>query len=143
MASSEFALDCLLPTDGRTSRSVIRQALIICFPLCVVIIICIFWTLRRKRLKRGWDYVAKRCLLTAVVVCYVSYISLAKAAINVFYCVDVYDGTTLEDAHVSHAYWMVDTAVRCFEGSHLNLQSLQPFQFCSLFSSSQSHWRSS
>lgn len=66
----------------------------------------------------GKHYLLKRCILTGVVVFYVSYISLTKAAINTFYCVDVEDGTTLEDIDASHLYWALDTSVKCFEGSH-------------------------
>jgi len=81
----------------------------------------LFWVARGHRLSKDRTYLLKRAILTAVVVFYVSYISLTKAAINVFYCIDVRDGRTLENSHVTHEYWAVDTAVRCFEGSHLNL----------------------
>ena len=65
-----------------------------------------------------WKYFVKRCVLTAVSVLYVSYLSLAGTAINVFYCIDVFDEVTLVSINSSHSYWVADTSVRCFVGSH-------------------------
>jgi len=121
MESSAFAVDCLVPANWPTPRSVMHQMMVISLPVLVFLLFSLAWvrnyftTIHRRR------YLAKRCLLTVVVVFYVSYISLTKAAINVFYCVDVHDSTSLETVSETHTYWALDTAVRCFEGSHRNL----------------------
>lgn len=99
----------------------IRQALVVSLPIFVLSTICLFWTQRYFKTHQSQGYLAKRYLLTLVVVAYASYISLTRAAINVFYCVDVYDGITLDTVDQTHPYWAVDTSVRCFEGSHLYL----------------------
>ena len=65
-----------------------------------------------------WKFFVKRCILTAVSVLYVSYLSLAETAINVFYCIDVFDEVTLHGISTSRSYWVADTAVRCYAGSH-------------------------
>lgn len=113
-------MDCLLPTNWSTPRSVIRQTIVIGLPFLVLFAFWIFWATRRSKKNQDKAYLLKRCILTALVVLYISYISLTKAAINVFYCVDVYDATILDDEEM-HPYWAIDTAVRCFEGSHMKL----------------------
>lgn len=119
--STGFTMDCLLPADASTPRAVMRQILVIFLPIFVLFILFAYWVIRTLALDRGGYYLGKRCILTLVVVLYVSYISLTKAAINTFYCVRIYDGYTLEDVEATHRFWVLDTKLPCFEDSHLNL----------------------
>lgn len=105
----------------------IRQILIVSLPQFVFLIICIFWTVKCIRLKLGKGYLLKRCILTGVVGFYVSYISLTKAAINTFYCVNVHDSTALDDVDDTNVYWALDTSVKCFEGPHKVLEIVLAF----------------
>lgn len=121
METSGYAVDCLLPADWPTPRPVMHQIVVICLPLLVFLLISLTWLRNYRSTQRGRKYLAKRSLLTLIVVFYVSYISITKAGINVFYCVHVHDVTTLEGAEETHYLWALDTAVTCYENSHLNL----------------------
>ena len=115
---SMFSFECLLPVHGSTPRSVIQTALTVIVPLTVTVVICSFWAIRTLRRRMPWKFFVKRCILTAVSVLYVSYLSLAETAINVFYCIDVFDEVTLDSINTSHSYWVADTSVMCYAGSH-------------------------
>lgn len=122
MESSGFGVDCLLPADWPTPKSVMHQATLISLPVFVFLLISLAWIRNYfNSSHHGKRVLVRRCILTVVVVFYVSYISLIKAAINMFYCVDVHDGTTLEEIDDTHAYWALDTSIRCYAGSHRNL----------------------
>lgn len=97
-----------------------RQTLVMFVPILVLLLMSAQWAIRRYRKKRDRGYLVKRCLLTAVVVFYVSYISLTRAAINTFYCVHVSKATGLDEEESGH-YWALDTAVNCFQHSHMHL----------------------
>jgi len=121
METSSFSVDCMLPTDWPTPRSLIRQAVLLSLPVFVFLLIFSFWAIVAYAKKRGRVYLFRRSLLTAFVVLYVSYISLTKEAIDMFYCVDVFDGVTLEDGDRTNLYWAADTSVKCFEGKHMEV----------------------
>lgn len=121
MESSGFTLDCLLSTDASTPRTVMREILVIFLPIFVFFMLCAFWGLRAKLLGRNGFYLMRRCVLTLVVVSYVSYIALTRTAINTFYCVEVHDGITVEEVEETHHYWALDTNLRCLHNSHATL----------------------
>ena len=115
---STFSFECLLPARGSTPGSIIQTALTVIVPLSVTAVICSFWAIRTVSRRMPWKFFVKRCILTAVSVLYVSYLSLAETAINVFYCIDVFDEVTLEGINTPHSYWVADTSVTCYAGSH-------------------------
>jgi len=61
----------------------------------------------------------KRSALVLIVILYVCYISLAKTAFVLFYCVSVTVDTSLEDDTGPKKFWALDTSKECFLGSHL------------------------
>lgn len=52
-----------------------------------------------------------------LVVSYISYITLAKTAIRIFNCVDIFD-ELVPYSRTTHKFWKADTLVRCFQESH-------------------------
>ena len=77
-------------------------------------------------------YMLKQCVLSALVVCYISYISITKTLVNILNCVEVHDSTLvgIDDTAV---YWTVDTSVECYEGSHAALAFLLAWPFLFIF----------
>ncbi len=92
-------------------------------PCAVFLFWTVFWT--AKSAKSGSDrlprYLSKRCLLSAMVIWYVTLVPVLKAALSVFLCINVHDSTDLANVNVTHMYWAVDTSMRCYEGDHSKL----------------------
>ena len=126
-----------LATDGirrsvvcLTSKHLSLQptAMAIVVSVCVVpcaVLLCwiVFWTARSAR--SGNDglhrYLSKRCLLSVMVIWYVTLVPVLKTALSVFLCVDVHDSAEIAEVNASHMYWAVDTSMKCYEGDHSTL----------------------
>ena len=52
---------------------------------------------------------------------YITLVLVLKTALSVFLCVDVHDEDDLAKIDVTHKYWAVDTALKCYEGDHSKL----------------------
>lgn len=115
--TSTVSLDCLLPTNGVVPRSILHQILLICLPIFVLLSISVYWIFILFFRRTNTGFLFRRVTLTALVVSYISYISLTKSAIRIFQCVDVFDETHLEN-HDVRSLWESDTSVECFVGSH-------------------------
>ena len=112
-------LDCLL-SDGRGApRTVKRQIIVALLPELVALVISAFFLLRELLGDKDWNRLLRRVILAHIVVGYNSYLSLVKIAVDAFNCVRVHDGIRLEDIDATHRYWISDTTVECFRGSHL------------------------
>lgn len=97
-----------------------RQILSVSFPIVVFLSGCLYWKFIAWKRNLSTIFLFKRMTLTFLVVSFVSYISLVKAAVQIFHCVDVFDGLTIDDDGV-HRYWEEDTLIHCFVDSHLIL----------------------
>ena len=114
-------LDCLLSNRGGAPRTVKRQIIVALLSELVALVISAFFLLQELKGERDWNRLLRRVILAHIVVGYNSYLSLVKIAVDAFNCVDVHDGIRLKDVETTHRYWIADTSVECFRGSHLTL----------------------
>ena len=112
-------LDCLLSNGTGAPRTVKRQIIVALLSELVALIISAFFLLRELKGNKDWYKLLRRVILAHIVVGYNSYLSLVKIAVDAFNCVSVHDGIRLEDTDATHRYWIADTSVECFRGSHL------------------------
>ena len=82
-----------------------------------------FWTAKGLRRDPGarFQYLAKRCLLSVMVLWYITFVPVLKAALSVGLCVDVHDVLD-PDSDGTTSYWAVDTSIKCGEGIHSRLK---------------------
>lgn len=131
--ASRFSLNCLVPAGHDSPRSAVQQLIAISPPFAVLFACCLFWIGRSYMKNKGRHYLFKRTVLSTFVVFYVSYIVLAKAAVGMVYCIEVYDGTELGAINSTRSYWGYDTSIECFQDSHLTLMYVAiPLLFFSL-----------
>ena len=112
-------LDCLLSNGTGAPRTVKRQIIVALLPELVALVISAFFLLRELKGDKDWNRLIRRVILAHIVVVYNSYLVLVKIAVDAFNCVRVHDGIRLEDIDATHRYWISDTSVECFTGSHL------------------------
>ena len=112
-------LDCLLANKSGAPRTVKRQIIVVMLSELVALVISVFFLLRELKGDKDWNRLLRRVILAHIVVGYNSYLSLVKIAVDAFSCVRVHDGIRLEDVETTHRYWIADTSVECFRGSHL------------------------
>ena len=110
-------IDCFLPSDASIPRSVLRTIIFMAIPVMVAVFFAVFWAIALYKFAKTWQYLAKRLLLSYLVIAYISYESVTKTAVNILVCVtaDVSCGGAVKP---SHDYWAVDTSVECYEGAH-------------------------
>ena len=112
------SLDCLFPTDASVERSVARTLFQVFQPAAAILVFAIFWLVVNLRSKEARKYhLLKNTVLSALVVFYISYISLTKTLLSIFSCIEVHDATVVDDDSTSN-YWAVDTSIKCREGNH-------------------------
>ena len=92
-------------------------------PCAVLLLWIVFWTPKSVRRKNDMPprFLLKRCVLSLMVIWYITFVPVLKTALSVFLCVDVHDSTHLDGADVhnsTHKYWAVDTALECYQGDH-------------------------
>ena len=75
----------------------------------------------RSKSDRLPRYLSKRCLLTVMVIWYITLVPVPKTALSVFLCVNVHDASDYAIVDVTHIYWAVDTSMACYEGDHREL----------------------
>ena len=92
-------------------------------PAAVFLVWAVFWAV--KLAKHGSErpprYLEKRCALSLMVIWYITLVPVLKTALSVFLCVDVHDEDYLAWIDETHKYWVVDTALKCYEGDHSKL----------------------
>ena len=126
------SVDCLIPLEASIERSIASTLVDMSQPLVAVFIFVVFWLVMKIRRNKAWMYLWKRCVLSTLVVCYISYISISKTLINILNCVEVQDSTLVEIDDTTD-YWAMDTHVRCYEGSHAILAFLLAWPFLFIF----------
>ena len=92
-------------------------------PCAVLFFWIVYWAVKSAKggNERAVRYLEKRCMLSLMVIWYITLVPVLKTALSVFLCVDVHDSTNLEEIEATHKYWAVDTALRCYEGDHSKL----------------------
>ena len=100
-------------------------------PCAVFVFWMVFWA--TKSVKGGDDtppqFLEKRCVLSLMVIWYITLVPVLKTALSVFLCVDVHDSAELDEVDVTHEYWAVDTALECYRGDHSTLIYALVFAF--------------
>lgn len=114
----KFSFECLLPSQGKTPRSVLSTVLALFVPFMVIGIFCTYWLYDTVKLGKPWKQFVKRSILSFVSLLYVCCYSLANMSVSTFYCVKVFDGVLLNGKDSFDSYWGVDTSVRCGDGNH-------------------------
>ena len=127
------SVDCLVSKDSAIPRSAIHTVVSIMVPMLVSGLYFVTWFIAFTRLNETISYLAKRCILSFMAVSYLSYIAITKTAVNALSCIDVYDSLEL-GSNATHAYWAVDTSLRCYEGSHAVLAGLIGWPVLIIFS---------
>ena len=126
LASEGIRRSVVCLTSKHLSLHPTAMALVV--SVCVVpcaVLLCwiVFWAAKSRR--SGSDglhrYLFKRCLLSAMVIWYVTLVPVLKTALSVFLCVDVHDSADFAQVNATRMYWAVDTGMRCYEGDHWKL----------------------
>ena len=94
-----------------------------------------FWTVKALRRETGGGvrYMAKRCLLSVMVLWYITFVPVLKTALSVGLCVDVHDVLDPESNDTT-SHWAVDTSIKCYEGIHRRLMLfLVPIYVCPVY----------
>lgn len=113
--SSEAAIlmDCLFLRRNYTTVSK-KTILSLLLPFCLLILIYLFWMIKHKNDRKK---LARRLVLSTLVVIYISYIGLARRLFSILRYEKVLIGITSKDACWKR-FWSQDTSVPCFEDIH-------------------------
>ena len=112
---------CLSPEHPFLHPTALALVVNTCVVPCAVLL---FWiVLWAKRSAKPVDdrlprYLEKRCMMSLMVIWYITLVPVLKTALSVFLCVDVHDSMVLEEVDATHKYWAVDTALECYRGDH-------------------------
>ena len=117
------AIDCLVPADASLERAVISTLVDASYPLAAIFSFALSWLIITFRHGKNWMYFLKKVILSALVVFYMTYISLSKAFLNVMSCIEVHDSIVVDQDHTTN-YWSLDTSIECYTGSHALLAGL-------------------
>ena len=126
------SVDCLIPAEASLHRSIAGTLVDVLQPIACICVFAVFWLVIKIISNKPLMYLLKCCILSALVVCCVSYISITKTLVNILNCVEVYD-STLIGIDATTVYWTVDTSVECYEGSHAALAFLLAWPFLFIF----------
>ena len=85
--------------------------------------LCRFLAGDQDQMEQVMDVLLKKCILSALIVFYISYISISKTLVNVLNCVEVHD-SAVAGIDQTTDYWVLDTDVVCHKGSHAILAGL-------------------
>ena len=112
---------CLYSKQSFLQPTAMALVVSVCIIPCAVFLCWIvFWAVSSARPEshRLPRYPSKRCLLTLMVIWYITLVPVLKTALSVFLCVNVHDSAAFEEVDATHMYWAVDTAIKCYEGDH-------------------------
>ena len=115
---------CLNSIQSSLQPTAAALVVSVCIVPCAVFLCWIvFWAARSARPEshRLPRYLSKRCLLTLMVIWYITLVPVLKTALSVFLCVNVHDSAAFEEVDATHMYWAVDTGMKCYEGDHRKL----------------------
>ena len=127
------SVDCLIPAGSPLHRSIASTLVDASQPLACIFVFAVFWLAIKIRSSKSWTYLLRKCVLSALVVFYISYISITKTLVSVLNCVEVHDSMTVGVDETTD-YWAVDTGVECYKGSHATLAYLLAWPFLVVFS---------
>ena len=127
------SVDCLIPAEASLHRSIDGTLVDVLQPFACTLVFAVFWLVIKIRSNKPLMYMLKQCVLSALVVCYISYISITKTLVNILNCVEVYDSNDTTTDYTTKVYWTVDTSVECYEGSHAALAFLLAWPFLFIF----------
>ncbi len=128
--TTRFSAVCLSTEDDPHVHPTV-MALIIsacAIPILSFIFMAAFWTMVTvfRRVGRPLSYLAVRCMLSIMVLWYLTAVSVLKTAFSTVLCIAVNDSKNYaETKEVS--YWAVDTSLECFKDDHLMLTLLMTF----------------
>ena len=115
---------CLSSKDLSLQPTALALVVNVCIVPCTVFLCWIvFWAAKSARQESDGlpRYLSKRCLLTAMVIWYITLVPVLKTALSVFLCVDVHDSADFTKVDVMRVYWAVDTGMQCYEDDHRKL----------------------
>ena len=118
----ERAVHCLLhEDDADIERAVFAVVMDIVTVLGVLLLFCAFWGIVTVIRHEDWCYLWKKLGMSFFVVSYLSYIALTSTSIHILTCLEVHDSVEVANDSTT-AYWVADTNIRCYEGSHAVLK---------------------
>ena len=126
------SVDCLVPSGSSVERSIASVLIDVGQPLAAILVFAVIWLVIQIHHKETSIYLLKKVILSALVVFYISYISLSKTLVNILNCIEVHDSTLVEFDTVTD-YWAMDTGIVCYEGSHALLVGLLGWPFLIFF----------
>ena len=127
-------MHCLIPVEHSHTlpRSVATTLVEISQPLAGICVFTVFWLAINIRYSKSWVCLLKRCVLSALAVFYISYISICKTLVNILNCIGIHDSTVVWIDGTTD-YWAVDTSIRCYRGAHAILVGLLAWPFLIIF----------
>ena len=115
---------CLSTEDSFLHPTASAFIVVVCIIPCVAfLLLALFWTTVSLFycVERPVRYLAKRLLLSVMVLWYISSVAVIKTALSMGLCVSVYDIVSPAKHIEKSSYWVVDTGLQCFRGDHLTL----------------------
>ena len=115
---------CLSTEDSFLQPTASAFIVVVCVIPCVAfLLLALFWTTIALFycVERPVRYLAKRLLLSVMVLWYISSVAVIKTALSMGLCVSVYDIVSPAKHVEKISYWVVDTDLQCFRGDHLTL----------------------
>lgn len=123
--SSFLSLDCALDTDpGGSSKSIQRMLFNTLFPFVVILFLVSIYSILRMLKGLQEDYSGQWPAVSILVVLYMSYLHLTRQLLQILYCVGVDEGGNPAVSSSTAKYWVEDTEIKCYEGSHALLLAL-------------------
>ena len=126
------SIDCLIPAESPLHHSIASMLVNALQPLACILVFVIFWLAIQIRYSKSCAYLLKKCVLSALVVFYISYISITKTLIDILNCIEVRDSMAVGVDRTTD-YWAMDTSVECYKGSHAILAVLLAWPFLGIF----------
>ena len=95
-------------------------------PASVFLLLALLWTTNVvcRFIERPVHYLAKRALLSIMVLWYITSVAVIKTTLGTVLCVSAHNVLDATDGEKEMSYWAVDTSLKCFEGDHQTLAVL-------------------
>ena len=125
--SIQHSAICLGSEDTRLHPTVWASIMSVCIvPAFVFLLLALFWIAAAVRcgVDKPFRYLAKRSLLSIMVLWYITSVPVIKTALSTVLCVEARSILDATDEGEEMSYWAVDTNLKCFEGDHQMLATL-------------------
>ena len=95
-------------------------------PASVFLLLTLLWTTSVvcRYTERPFRHLAKRSLLSIMVLWYITSVAVIKTTLGTVLCVSAHNVLDAKGEAKETSYWAVDTSLKCFEGDHLMLAIL-------------------